>query len=92
MNEDEKILLLSFIGYWIVLAILTFKSDKKIRTGLINLLFHIAYSSYFLHGLFYRSQGGTALAWFLYLLFIIWTHTAINLGQIIFQLIKTRRK
>lgn len=92
MIEDEKKLLLSFIGYWIVLAILIFKSDRKIRTGLINLLFHLAYSLYFLHGLFYKSQGGMALAWFLYLLFMIWTHTAINLGQIIFQLIKTSRK
>ncbi len=92
MNEDEKILFLSYIGYWIVLSILISKSDKKIKTGLINLLFHIAYSTYFLHGLFYRSQGGISLAWFLYLIFTIWTHTAINIGQIIFQLIKTRRK
>jgi len=92
MNEDEKILLLSFIGYWIVLFILTVKSKNKIKTGLLNLSIHIVYSSYFLYGLYGRSQGGTALAWFLYLLFIIWIHTIINLGQVVYNIIKTRRK
>lgn len=92
MNEDEKILLLSFIGYWTVLIILTLKSENRIKLGLLNLSIHVAYSSYFLYGLFYKSQGGTSLVWFLYLLFIIWTHTVINLGQIIYNIIKTKRK
>jgi hypothetical protein len=85
-------ILFSFIGYWIVLSALTFKSIKKIKTLLVNLFIHIAYSCYFLNGLFYKAQGGTALAWFLYLLFIIWIHTAINLAQFIYQYKKTRRK
>ncbi len=90
MNEDEIILLFSFIAYWAVLLFLTFKSENKPRVGLINLFIHIAYSSYFLYGLFYRSQGGTALVWFLYLLFIIWTHFLINIGQLIYRIIKRK--
>jgi hypothetical protein len=92
INKDELMLLFSFIAYWIVLAALTFVSNKKIKTVLINLFIHIVYSCYFLYGLFYKTQGGTSLAWFLYLLFILWLHTAINLGQFIYKSIKTRSK
>jgi hypothetical protein len=90
MNEDEKILVLSFIGYWIVLALLIFKSDKKLKTAFINLSIHTLYSSYFLYGLFYKSEGGTSLAWFLYLLFIIWSHTLTNLLQTIYNIVKKK--
>lgn len=92
MNEDEAILFLSFIGYWAVLGLLTFKSDRKVKTGLLNLLIHIAYSSYFLYGLYHKSQGGTALVWFLYLLFILWIHTTLNFCLFIYYLIKSSRK
>ncbi len=90
MNEDELILLFSFIGYWTVLTFRTYKSDTKLKTGLINLFIHIAYSSYFLYGLFYTSQEGSALAWFLYLVCIIWIHTAINLGQYLYTFYQDR--
>ncbi len=91
-NSDQFILLLSFLGYWVVLAIFIFSSEKKVKVGLLNLLVHLAYSSFFLHGLVFRSQGGSALAWFLYLLFFLWIHTAINFTQIVYGWMKSRKK
>jgi hypothetical protein len=90
MSEDEKILVLSFIGYWIVVALLIYKSEKKLKTVFINLSLHALYSSYFLYGLFYKSEGGNSLAWFLYLLFIIWSHTLTNLLQTIYKIVKEK--
>jgi hypothetical protein len=92
MNDDGEILLFSFIVYWVILILLTLRNKNKIKTGLINLFIHITYCSYFLLGLLYRSESGTALAWFLYLLFFIWTHSLINIGQLIYCVIKTRNK
>lgn len=92
MNEDEKIMLISFVGYWIVVIMLIMNSRKKMKTGLINIFVHIIYSSYYLYGLYYRSQSGTSLAWFVSLLFIIWTHTLINLGQFAYAVYKHYKK
>jgi hypothetical protein len=91
-NSDQFILLFSFLGYWVVLAVFIFSSKKKVKVGLLNLLVHLAYSSFFLHGLVFKSQGGSALAWFLYLLFLLWIHTAINFTQIVFGWMKSRKK
>lgn len=86
MNGDDKILLISFIGYWLVLITLTIKSKNKPKTASINTIIHLAYSSFFLYGLYYKSQGGNSLLWFFCLVFIIWIHSAINLVQLIFAL------
>ena len=93
MNEDEQLLLFSFLLYWVTFVFLLIKSKDKKRVSIINLTIHIIYSSYFLHGLFYRSQGnGTALAWWFYLLLLLWTHWVINLGQLIYFFIKTKKQ
>jgi hypothetical protein len=92
INSDQYILLLSFLGYWVVLAIFIFSSKKKVKVGLLNLLVHLVYSSFFMHGLVFKSQGGTALAWFLFLLFFLWIHTAINFTQIVYGWMKSRKK
>lgn len=84
MNQDELLLLFSFLIYWLILAVLTNKSKNKKRTFIINFTIHLIYSSYMLHGLLYKSQGGTALAWWFYLLLIIWTHLLINLGHLFY--------
>ena len=91
-NSDQYILLLSFLGYWVVLAVFIFSIKKKVKVGLLNLLIHLAYSSFFMHGLVFKSQGGSALAWFLYLLFFLWIHTAINFTQIVYGWMKSRKK
>ena len=93
MNDDQFLLLFSFLIYWATFIFLVIKSSEKKNVFIINLTIHVIYSGYFLHGLFYRSQGnGTALAWWFYLLLILWTHWIINLGQLIYLLIKTRNK
>ena len=93
MNEDHLLLLFSFILYWVTFTFLLIKIKDKKQGLVINLSIHVIYSFYFLYGLFYRSQGnGTALAWWFYLLVLLWTHWLINLGQLVYLLIKSRRK
>lgn len=93
MNDDELLLLFSFLLYWVTLVFLAIKTKDKKRILIINLTIHVIYSSYFLYGLFYRSQGnGTALAWWFYLLLLLWTHWIINLGQLIYLYVKTKKQ
>ena len=93
MDEDHLLLLFSFILYWVTFTFLLIKIKDKKQGLVINLSIHVIYSFYFLYGLFYRSQGnGTALAWWFYLLVLLWTHWLINLGQLIYLLIKSRRR
>lgn len=93
MNDDELLLLFSFLLYWITFLFLIIKTKNKKQVLIINLTIHLIYSSYFLHGLFYRSHGnGTALAWWFYLLLIIWTHWIINLVRLIYIFIKINDK
>ena len=93
MNDDHLLLLSSFILYWVTFTFLLIKIKDKKQGLVINLSIHVIYSFYFLYGLFYRSQGnGTALAWWFYLLVLLWTHWLINLGQLVYLLIKSRRK
>lgn len=92
MNDDELLLLFSFLLYWATFISLVIKTTDKKKVLIINMTIHGIYSGYFLHGLFCRSQGnGTALAWWFYLLLLLWTHWIINLGQLIYSFIKTRR-
>ena len=93
MNDDHLLLLFSFILYWVTFTFLLIKIKDKKQGLVINLSIHVIYSSYFLYGLFYRSQGnGTALAWWFYLLVLLWTHWLINLGQLVYLIIKSRRR
>ena len=92
MNDDELLLLFSFLLYCITFIFLIVKTNNKKQVLIINLTIHAIYSSYFLQGLFYRSQGnGNALAWWFYLLLIIWTHWIINLVQLIYIFIKVKK-
>lgn len=91
MTEDQITLLASFILYWVMLAILLYQSGSK-RSFIANLLIHIGYSAYFLYGLEYRSEGGNSLAWWFYLLLILWIHAIIHFVQITYQLFLTRKK
>ncbi|OJX36854.1 MAG: hypothetical protein BGO87_13805 [Flavobacteriia bacterium 40-80] len=93
MNEDEQILLFSYLLFWTTFAFLLIKNKYNKQILIINLTIHVIYSSYFLHCLFYRSYGnGTALAWWFYLLLLLWTHCIINLGQLIHLIIKAKKQ
>ena len=93
MNADEFILLFSFLMYWVTLIFLLIKTTDKKKVLAINFTIHIIYTGYFLHGLFYRSQGnGTALTWWFYLLLILCIHFIINLGQLIYLFVKKETK
>lgn len=66
-------------------------SGNKIAL-LLNLVIHILYSSYFLYGLEYKSEGGVGLVWWFYLLLFLWTHAVIHFIQVTYQLLKARKK
>jgi len=90
MNDDELLLLFSFILYWVTFVFLFKKTKEKKIVTIINLTIHSIYSLYFLYGLLYRSEGGAALGWWFFLLLLLWTHWLINLGQLIYLLVKTK--
>ena len=92
MTEDQISIISSFVIYWLILAVLLWISKNKKKALLTNLFIHIAYSSFFLYGLNYRSEDGTSLVWFVYLLFALWIHTFINISQVIYRLIKIRKR
>jgi len=83
MNEDNKILFFSYLIFWGTLLLLTIKSKNRKRTLILNVPIHILYSSYFLYGLIYKSQGGTALVWWFYLLIIITLHWLVNVTKLL---------
>jgi hypothetical protein len=83
MNEDNIILLFSYFIFWGTLLLLTIKSKNRKRTLILNVPFHILYSSFFLYGLIYKSQDGTALVWWFYLLIIITFHWIVNLAKLL---------
>ncbi len=62
----ENILLFGSLLTLLIVATLSFLYSK--RFALINGALFIAYVAYMLYGLFYKSQGGTALVWWFYLL------------------------
>ena len=93
MNDDELLLLFSFLIYLTTFIFLVIKTSDRKKVLKINLTIHFIYSGYFLHGLFYRSQGnGTALAWWVSLLLILWIHWIINLVQLIYLFVKIKNK
>jgi hypothetical protein len=83
MNEDNILLLFSFILFWVTLLLFFIRSKGFKGVSYIHLVIHCLYSSYFVHGLWYRSENGTALAWWFYLLCLIWGHWLIIILQMI---------
>lgn len=93
MNDDELFLLISFLIYWLTFLFLGLKAKRKKLPLVIHLTIHIIYSSYFLYGLFFKSQGkGTALAWWFNLLLILYTHWIIHIGQLIYLYAKSKKQ
>jgi len=77
----ENILLFGSLLTLLIVVILSFMYSK--RFALINGAIFIAYTSYMLYGLFYKSQGGTALAWWFYLVVFVGLQLIIMLTYII---------
>lgn len=82
MNDDNKMLIFCFLIYWVTLFLLARKSKNRKKVLLWNISIHLVYSTYFLSALLYKSQGGTALVWWFYLVLIIAIHWMINLGSL----------
>ena len=74
----------SIIIYWVTLLALAKISTRKLAVIIPNIVAHIAYGAYFLYGLHFKSEGGTALGWFLYFMFFIWGHWFITVLMIIY--------
>lgn len=88
MHEDNYILIFAFLFHWIVLVGLTINSKNKVLTFLANIGIQLCYSTCFIYGLIYKSQGGTALVWWFYLVLIISLHFVVNSIQLFRKRIK----
>lgn len=91
MNEDEKILLLSYACNWLFIALCTLISKAKTERSIIHLLIQIIYSSIFLFQLYFNSEKGSTLAWFFFLTLTIWAHTFTLIGRFIFLKFQNRK-
>ncbi len=79
--SDNIILLYGSLLIILVIVVLAFMYSK--RFALINGAIFIAYTSYMLYGLFYKSQGGTALVWWFYLLVFMGIQLLIMFGYVL---------
>ena len=78
VSNDDLVLIIGFIIYWITLTYLVYKSRSRKRTLLINLIIHFAYGAYFLYRMYVNPQPGEAMAVWLYLLLFLGVHWVIN--------------
>lgn len=90
MNEDNLLLLFTFLVFWIILVILILLSKENKRLALlINLTVHLIYGPYFIHKLVCTYEGFSAAIWrFVILLFIMGTQLIINLIRLTILIIK----
>ena len=87
---DVSILLYGSLLILLIIFIFSFVYSK--RFALINGAIFITYTSYILYGLFYKSQGGTALVWGFYLLVFIGTQLMIMLGYVLIDWMRNNNK
>ncbi|KGO92951.1 hypothetical protein Q766_09995 [Flavobacterium subsaxonicum WB 4.1-42 = DSM 21790] len=72
MNSDNQLLILVFVIFWATLFWLVSKSKNKKVVLFINGGANLVYTSYFVYGLIYQSDGGGSIMyWFYILLFNI---------------------
>lgn len=88
--DDNDLISLSFIVCWIFFIILFVSSRKKKLQIILNLSVHVIYSLYYFYGIFYRYETGTALAWWLFILFCLWIHTVVSFIQIVILLFQKK--
>jgi hypothetical protein len=85
MNEDTILLATAFSVYWLTLLIVTMFSTKRKQTFFINTAIHVIYSSCLFYGLLYKSQGGSGLVWWFYLLVALTVHWLVILIYFLFR-------
>jgi hypothetical protein len=83
MSEDNLHLLFCYLIFGLTLAILTFRSNNRQKTLIINLLLSAFYSGILLYNLIFNGSGGSALLWLVALMFFIGLHWIINLIGIV---------
>jgi len=83
MSEDTLYLLLCYLIFGLTLTILTFRSNNRQKTLIVNLLIAGLYNGLFVYNLTFNSSGGRGLAWLVYLLLFIGMHWLINLIGIV---------
>ena len=88
--SDNIILLYGSLLIILVIVVIAFMYSK--RFALINGAIFIAYTSYMLYGLFYKSQGGTALVWWFYLLVFMGIQLLIMFGYVLINWLRNNNK
>lgn len=91
MTEDNLILLFAFMICWLTIVGLTINNKHKKQTLVISLAIQIPYTIFFFYGLAFKSQYGSGLVWWFFLLMVIGLHGAINLIITIINLIRHKK-
>lgn len=68
-------ILISSSALCLLVIILTFKVNT--RVALVHAIIFTGYSTYFYHGLFYNSRGGSGLVWLFYIMVFTLLHFVI---------------
>jgi hypothetical protein len=84
MNENNILYGCSILLF--ILILITLRVNKSV--GFIHLILFILYSSILYYGFFYKSEGGTALAWWFYLALTTGIHLLIIVGYLVFRYFK----
>lgn len=92
MREDEKIILIAYFFNWITLIPVLALSTNPRKVLAIHLGIQVFYSAYFWYQLLYNSSGGTALIWWVFLLFTLGIHLVSYLIQIVILLLQRRKR
>jgi len=77
--SDSEILLAACVLFWLSFTGLFLVSPQRGRLIFLNFIIHVLYSCYMSYGLKYKSQHGSGLVWWFYLLIIVGIHTLVNL-------------
>ncbi|MFN8288600.1 MAG: hypothetical protein U0V74_17725 [Chitinophagales bacterium] len=83
---SENNLLIAFTV--LLLVVIVFTARFSTRFAVLNLAICLGYSAWLYYGLFYKSQYGSSLVWWFYLLVITAAHFLFVVGYVIRSLLK----
>ncbi len=61
------------------------------KNGLLSTGLQLLYTSYFIYGLYFKSQGGSSLVWWFYLIMINCLHFLFLVAYLIIYFVRSRR-
>lgn len=85
-------IIIYFIIHYVTLYFLSIKYKNWKNTFLIHFAIQFSYSLFILFGIYYISEGGTALGWTLSYMLILFLHWLINLITLLIMTFNQNKK